>query len=121
MLEQNLPWLHEVIRAQRPVHLPVVLTRDEVTRVLARLAGPSRLIVLLLYGAGLRLLEASQLRVKDVDLATNQILVRNGKGAKDRITMVPAVAKAGLAEQLEIVRRMHRADLDRGAVRRRAK
>ena len=67
VLEQDLPWLDEVVRAQRPIHLPVVLTRDEVRRVLERLVGPSRLIVLLLYGAGLRLLEAAQLRVKDVD------------------------------------------------------
>jgi integron integrase len=104
-----------VIRAQRPTHLPVVLTRDEVFRVLARLDGPSRLIVLLLYGAGLRLLEAAQLRVKDVDLGTNQIRVRNGKGAKDRITMLPAVAKPGLVGQLDVVCRQHRADLERGA------
>ena len=115
VLEQELPWLDDVIRAQRPTHLPVVLTRDEVFRVLARLDGPSRLIVLLLYGAGLRLLEAAQLRVKDVDLGTNQILVRNGKGAKDRITMLPAVAKPGLVGQLDVVRRQHRADLERGA------
>jgi site-specific recombinase XerD len=60
--------------------------------VLSRLDGPSRVIVLLLYGAGLRLLEAAQLRVKDVDVATNEILIRNGKGAKDRVTMLPAVA-----------------------------
>jgi integron integrase len=115
VLQQDLPWLDDVIRAQRPIHLPVVLTRDEVRRVLERLDGPSRLIVLLLYGAGLRLLEAAQLRVKDVDVATNQILIRNGKGGKDRVTMLPAVAKAGLIEQLDVVRRQHRDDLQRGA------
>jgi integron integrase len=115
VLEQDLPWLDEVIRAQRPVHLPVVLTRDEVRRVLTRLEGPSRLIVLLLYGAGLRLLEAAQLRVKDVDVATNQIMIRNGKGAKDRITMLPVIVKAGLLEQLDVVRHQHNADLGRGA------
>ena len=115
VLEQDLPWLDDVIRAQRPVHLPVVLTRDEVRRVLERLDSPSRLVVLLLYGAGLRLLEAAQLRVKDVDLATNQILIRNGKGAKDRVTMLPAVAKPGLLQQLDAVLRQHRADLERGA------
>jgi integron integrase len=115
VLEVDLPWLDEVIRAQRPIHLPVVLTRHEVSRVLTCLDGPSRLIVLLLYGAGLRLLEAAQLRIKDVDVATNQILIRNGKGAKDRVTMLPVVAKAGLIQQLEIVRRQHRADLGRGA------
>jgi integron integrase len=115
VLEQDLPWLDEVIRAQRPIHLPVVLTRDEVCRVLASLDGPSRLIVLLLYGAGLRLLEAAQLRVKDVDVATNQIVIRNGKGAKDRVTMLPLVAKARLIEQIDVVRRQHREDLSRDA------
>ena len=115
VLQQDLPWLDDIVRAQRPVHLPVVLTRDEVRRVLARLHGPSRLIVLLLYGAGLRLLEAAQLRVKDVDVATNQIVIRNGKGGKDRITMLPMVAKAALLEQLDVVRRQHREDLQRGA------
>jgi integron integrase len=98
-----------------PIHLPVVLTRDEVCRVLASLDGPSRLIVLLLYGAGLRLLEAAQLRVKDVDVATNQIVIRNGKGAKDRVTMLPLVAKARLIEQIDVVRRQHREDLSRDA------
>jgi integron integrase len=115
VLQQDLPWLDEIVRAQRPVHVPVVLTRDEVRRVLARLQGPSRLIVLLLYGAGLRLLEAAQLRVKDVDVATNQIVIRNGKGGKDRTTMLPVVAKAALLEQLDVIRRQHREDLQRGA------
>jgi len=115
VLEQDLPWLDQVIRAQRPIHLPIVLTRDEVRRVLAHLDGPPCLIVLLLYGAGLRLLEAAELRVKDVDVATNEILIRNGKGAKDRMTMLPAVAKAGVVAQLDAVRRQHREDLQRGA------
>ena len=117
MLEQDLPWLDEVVRAQRPIHLPVVLTRDEVRRVLERLVGPSRLIVLLLYGAGLRLLEAAQLRVKDVDFTTNQIVIRNGKGAKDRVTVLPSAAKAGLMEQIDLVRWQHREDLSHGAGR----
>jgi integron integrase len=116
VLEQQLPWLDDVIAsAQRPIHLPVVLTRDEVRRVLARLDGPSRLVVLLLYGAGLRLLEALQLRVKDVDVTTNQITIRNGKGAKDRVTMLPAVAKERLVGHLGGVSRQHRHDLGRGA------
>jgi integron integrase len=71
--------------------------------------------VLLLYGAGLRLLEAAQLRVKDVDVATNQIVIRNGKGAKDRVTMLPLVAKARLIEQIDVVWRQHREDLSRDA------
>jgi integron integrase len=115
VLEQNLPWLDDVIRASRPVRLPVVLTRDEVRRVLERVDGAPRLIVLLLYGAGLRLLEAAQLRVKDVDFTTNQIVIRNGKGAKDRVTMLPATARPGLLQQLDVVRRQHRADLEHGA------
>ena len=114
VLEQDLPWLDEVVRAQRPIHLPVVLTRDEVRRVLQWLDGPSRLIVLL-YGAGLRLLEAAHLCVKDVDFATNQIVIRNGKGEKDRVTMLPAAAKPGLLRQIAIVRCQHGVDLARGA------
>jgi integron integrase len=115
VLEQDLPWLDDVIRARRPIHLPVVLARGEVRRVLERLDGPPHLIVLLLYGAGLRLLEGAQLRVKDVDFATNQILIRNGKGAKDRVAMLPAAAKPGLLRQLDVVRRQHREDLERDA------
>ena len=81
VLEVDLPWLDDVVRARRPEYLPTVLTRDEVRRVLERLQGTPRLIVLLLYGAGLRLLECAQLRIKDVDFAANQLVVRSGKGA----------------------------------------
>jgi integrase len=86
----DLPWLDEVVRAKRPVHLPVVLTREEVRAVLQRLDGVPRLMAVLLYGAGLRLLECCRLRVKDVDVATNQLTIRDGKGHKDRATMRPA-------------------------------
>src|SRR5207244_13314906 len=92
VLEQDLPWLDEVVRARRPQRLPVVLTREEVRTVLERLDGAPRLMALLLYGAGLRLLECARLRVKDVDFARNQVIVRSGKGAKDRVTMLPAIA-----------------------------
>src|SRR5262249_43601699 len=115
VLEQELPWLDEVVRARRPQHLPVVLTRDEVRAVLGQLAGAPRLMVLLLYGAGLRLLECAQLRVKDVDLTTNQITVRSGKGAKDRVTMLPAAAKPDLLRHLAAIRRQHDEDVRRGA------
>src|SRR5207244_10126728 len=83
VLSVELPWLDDVIRAKRPQHLPVVLTRDEVRAVLQRLDGAPRLMALLLYGAGLALLECCRLRVKDVDFATNQIVIRDGQGRKD--------------------------------------
>src|SRR5437773_7506875 len=90
VLGVDLPWLDDVVRAKRPLHLPVVLTRDEVRTVLQRLDGVPRLMAVLLYGAGLRLLECCRLRVKDVDFAMNQITIRDGKGHKDRSTMLPA-------------------------------
>ncbi|MBI4246886.1 MAG: integron integrase [Candidatus Rokubacteria bacterium] len=107
VLGVELPWLDDVVRAKRPLHLPVVLTRDEVRAVLQRLDGGPRLMALLLYGAGLRLLECCRLRVKDVDFATNQIVIRDGKGHKDRVTMLPAAVKAALTA--------HQADLRHGA------
>jgi integron integrase len=125
ILQQDLPWLEGVVRAKRPIRLPVVLTREEVQAVLAHLRGTPRLMGTLLYGAGLRLLpacrargagrECAQLRVKDVDFGVNQIVVRDGKGQKDRVTLLPATAKAVLARHLEAVRQQHQQDLSRGA------
>ena len=115
VLGMELPWLDEVVRAKRPLHLPVVLTRDEVRAVLQRLGGVPRLMAILLYGAGLRLLECCRLRVKDVDFAMNQITIRDGKGHKDRLTMLPASIKAELVSHLEGVREQHHADLRHGA------
>jgi len=115
VLEQELPWLNEVVRAKRPQRLPVVLTRDEVSAVLDRLDGVPQLMTLLLYGAGLRLLECAELRVKDVDFARSQIVVRGGKGAKDRVTVLPAVVRARLLWHLDATRRQHQEDLRRGA------
>jgi integron integrase len=92
-----------------------VLTREEVQAILDALDGPTRLAALLLYGAGLRLLEALHLRVKDVDFARNQIMVRAGKGDKDRVTMLPAAASRDLAKHLETIRDQHDADLRAGA------
>src|SRR5438552_2196763 len=83
------PWLDELVRARRPRHLPVVLSRDEVCAVIAQLAGTPKLMACLLYGAGLRLLECARLRVKDIDFEASHILVRAGKGDKDRITVLP--------------------------------
>jgi integron integrase len=115
VFEQELPWLDEVVRARRPQHLPVVLTREEVRTVLERLHGVPRLMALLLYGAGLRLLECAQLRVKDIDFATRQIVIRSGKGARDRVTMLPAAATPDLLRHLESTRRQHAHDVRRGA------
>ena len=115
VLAVQLPWLDDVVRAKRPQYLPVVLTREEVRAVIQRLHGAPRLMALLLYGAGLRLMECCRLRVKDVDFSTNQIFVRNGKGSKDRVTMLPASVKAPLTDHIQRVRRQHEADLRHGA------
>jgi integron integrase len=115
VLEQELPWLEDVVRARRPARLPVVLTRDEVRAVMLELDGPVRLLALLLYGAGLRVLEAARLRVKDVDFARNELVVRGGKGDRDRVTMLPGAVKSDLAKHLEVVRAQHEADLRHGA------
>jgi integron integrase len=115
VLGVELPWLDDVVRAKRSQHLPVVLTRDEVRVVLQRLDGVSRLMALLLYGAGLRLLECCHLRVKDIDFATNQIVIRGGKGRKDRMTMRPAAVKTALIAHLERAREQYQADLRHGA------
>lgn len=106
-----------MVRARSPSRLPVVLTRDEVARSLALLTGDGYLVALLLYGSGLRLLEALSLRVKDVDLPRREIVVRRGKGAKDRVTMVPERAVDLLRRKLEVVRRLHQRDLAGGGGR----
>ncbi len=115
VLEQDLPWLDEVVRAKRPVRLPVVLTRDEVRAVIARLSGTPRLMAMLLYGSGLRLMECCRLRVKDIDLNRNQLMVRDGKGGKDRPTILPARAKKDLIAHLAGVRNVHERDIANGA------
>jgi integron integrase len=104
-----------IVRAKEPGRLPVVLTPAEVRLVLARLRGVPRLVASLLYGSGLRLLEALTLRVKDVDFGRREICVRRGKGAKDRVTMLPASLTGPLGEHLQHVERLHRSDLERGA------
>jgi integron integrase len=114
-LGRELPRQGGVVRARGPQHLPVVLSREEVASLLQRLTGPVGLMARLLYGGGLRLLECCRLRVKDVDFARNEIVVRSGKGDKDRRTMLPATAKEPLAGHLAAVRRMHEADLRAGA------
>jgi integron integrase len=115
VLELDVPWLDGVVRAKRPVRLPIVLTRQEVAAVLRQLDGVSRLMASLLYGSGLRLLECCRLRVQDVDFAANQILVRGAKGDKDRVTVLPAAIQGPLARHLEAVRAQHQRDLQAGA------
>jgi integron integrase len=115
VLHQDLPWLDDVVRARRPRHLPVVLTREEVRTVISALHGTPRLMATLLYGSGLRLLECARLRVQDVDFGMNQIVVRGGKGAKDRVTVLPAVTKQPLAQHLQLVRQQHESDISMGA------
>lgn len=111
VLECKLPWLENVVRAKPAHRMPVVLTPAEVARVLARLDGRDWLMASLLYGTGMRLMECVRLRVKDVDFARNEILVRDGKGSKDRRTVLPARLQAPLLQQVARVQEVHREDL----------
>jgi integron integrase len=106
--------LESVHRAKRPAKLPVVFTRQEVRAVLSQLEGSHWLIASLLYGSGLRLLECLRLRVKDIDFGLKQIVVRDGKGAKDRVTMLPATLAGPLREHLVRVKALHEQDLSEG-------
>ena len=117
VLREPVSWIADVIRARRPHHLPVVMTRAEVRAVLGRMTGLPRLVALLLYGSGLRLMEALRLRVKDIDFGMNQITVRSGKGDRDRVTMLPAAARTELERHLRRVRTRHQRDLAAGAGR----
>jgi len=114
VLDRPLGQIEGVVRARRPRRLPVVLTRQEVRAVLEELDGTPRLVCTLLYGSGLRLLECLRLRVKDIDFQRNEILVRDGKGGKDRLTMLPAAVRTPLQAHLEKVRLPHAKDLARG-------
>lgn len=117
VLNIPLEGTEQLTRAKRPVRLPVVLTRDEMKRLIGEMDGSPQLVAMLLYGAGLRVLECLQLRVKDVDFAGHQIHVRGGKGDKDRLTMLPTAAESRLREHLDEVRFIHARDLRRGAGR----
>ncbi|MEO8680125.1 MAG: integron integrase [Vicinamibacterales bacterium] len=114
VLGQPLQQLHDIVRARTPVRLPVVLSKKEVRAVLNALAGTHRLIATLLYGAGLRLSECLELRVKDIDFDRKQLTIRQGKGRKDRVTMVPASLAAALKAHLVDVRAIHDRDLKSG-------
>lgn len=107
----DLPWLDGITRAKKPTRLPVVLTEDEVRAVLAQLDGVHHLIASLLYGSGLRLMEAMRLRVKDVDFERLEVTVRDGKGGKDRRTMLSKTLIDPLRYQFEKIRSIHEQDL----------
>ncbi len=115
VLGVQLAWLEGLVRAKRSGRLPVVFTREEVVRVLRELDEPQQLMATLMYGTGMRLLECLQLRVKDIDFGQHQILVRSGKGNRDRITLLPWILEERLREHLERMREQHKADVAAGA------
>jgi integron integrase len=114
VLKQEIGWLDNVERIKRPARVPVVLTRDEVHKLFAHLHGMPRLMAGLLYGSGLRLMECVRLRVKDIDFGYARITVREGKGGKDRVTMLPLNLAAGLQRHLQKVKVQHEQDTDDG-------
>jgi integron integrase len=114
VLERKLEFIAGVERVTRPARMPVVLTKEEVRAVLKQMSGELRLMAELLYGSGLRLMECVRLRVKDVDFGYGQIMVRDGKGLKDRVTVLPGKLRESLRVHLEQVRLLHRQDLARG-------
>lgn len=114
VLGQELPWMAELGRPKRQVRLPVVLTHAEVSQLLAALPEEHRLVGRLLYGTGMRLLEGLRLRVKDVDFARRVIIVRDGKGGKDRVVMLPAALDGLLKAQIRLAGELHRADREQG-------
>jgi integron integrase len=115
VLGRELQWLGNLVHAKRPKHVPVVLGREEVRNLLARLDGPVWLVCAVLYGAGLRLLEALHLRVKDIDMDRREIVVRGGKGQKDRRTVLPDVLIKPLRSHLAAVQTQHDGDISLGA------
>jgi len=114
VLEVELEWLDDVVRAKRPKYLPVVLTKSEVKNIFSEMTGRNALIAKLLYGTGMRLMEALRLRIQDVDFEQYQIVVRSGKGNKDRITTLPETLEIALRKQMDHVRLVHKNDLEEG-------
>lgn len=112
----DLPWLDGITRAKKPARLPVVLSQSEVAAVIARNHGVNGMIIRLLYGTGMRLMEALRLRIKDIDFASNIIIVRGGKGDKDRVVPLPTSLVQPLHDQIAARRKMHDVDLSRGMV-----
>jgi len=114
VLEKELEWLDDVVRATRPKRLPTVLTRDEVRNLLGRMNGVNQLVAELMYGTGMRLMEALRLRIQDVDFGYHQIIVRAGKGNKDRVTLLPRILEAKLQQQIKHAIYLHQKDLSEG-------
>ncbi|RIA31593.1 integron integrase [Ectopseudomonas oleovorans] len=110
----DLPWLADIVRAKKPQRLPVVLSVDEVRRVLSGLDGDIWLVCSLLYGTGMRLMEALRLRIKDVDFSRYEIIIRDGKGMKDRVTMLPQRLEQPLRNHLAVVKALHELELAQG-------
>lgn len=110
----DLPWMEGVVRAKRSMHVPTVLSREEITRVLGRMEGRPWLLASLLYGTGMRLMEVLRLRIKDVDFGRNEITVRDGKGGKDRRTMLPRSLVEPLQRELERALLLHASDVRDG-------
>ncbi|MDQ3040273.1 MAG: integron integrase [Pseudomonadota bacterium] len=114
VLRQRLDWMEDVVRAKKPRRLPTVLARSEVQSMLAHMDGRPRMLACVLYGTGLRLLECLRLRIKDVDFARNEITVRNGKGGKDRRTLLPRSLVEPFQQEIERARVLHAQDLAAG-------
>jgi integron integrase len=114
VLRQELPWMDDITRAKKPKRLPVVLTQEEVRSLMAHLQGDAWLMASLLYGAGLRLMECLRLRVKDVDFDYRQLIVRDGKGQQDRVTMLPQKVIEPLQGHLDKAQALHRQDVAEG-------
>jgi integron integrase len=114
VLDSPLTWIKDLVRASRPLRLPVVMTAEEVRTILSHLAGPSHMVGMLLYGGGMRLMEALTLRIKDVDFDRGQIHIRDPKGRRDRHTMLPQAVVPLLRHHLDLVRATHNDDLRDG-------
>lgn len=114
VLRRPLPWLKDLVRAKKAIRIPVVLTRDEIRAILDQLTGQPRLMVMLLYGGGMRLLECIRLRIKDVDVVRGEITIKAGKGDKDRITVLPAAARAEIIKHIRKRKAQHVEELAAG-------
>jgi integron integrase len=114
VLEQDFPWLDDLVWAKKPGRIPVVLSRLEVSALLTAMGGMRRMQASLLYGTGMRLLEGLRLRVQDLDFDKNEIRVRRAKGGKDRVTVFPAPLQRPLRDHLQAVRQLHLRDLREG-------
>lgn len=114
VLDADMPENVNALRSKKPVRVPTVMTREETLKLIAMMHGTHQLLAKLIYGCGLRVMECIRLRVKDIDFEMNQIVVRDGKGKKDRITVLPDGVKPALKEHLVYVKRLHQEDLARG-------